>query len=627
MTSYIFHKKGGTMNKKRALIIFSLILLALPSFLFSQNQEGLEAQALNIFNNYKDGVITLKSIGEDGSVIYNGTGFVIGEKIIATNYHLISMAKSIEGATADGKSIKIKGILDYDKETNIALLEINKKIPVLSLGEFESLEFGSKVFLIGANQIGQIRAYPGKIINIGEPLTNIKVADSSIDAGDEASGGPVFNEKGQVVGIIFYPETSSSKVLVPISVLNRVNKDSAELKVKDMEPEDYFSTLEGAYFTGHSFAAINNMIIAEDNLKKVAELKPNDLETKMVLAEVLTKGRAFAEAASTYKNITETDPESDEAYLKMGTVYIEMRNWKEAIPPLEKAVELNPDNADAYYNIGVAYEELKDYEKAIENYKKYIESEPQDLKDTYLRLGIGQLEAEQFEGAADSLKHAVELNPENDNLKYRLAETYKKIGKYEEASSIYLTLAQNNPDNAQFYYNMMVRMYDEANMPDKAIESAKKLIEVEPNSPDAYYNVGYMYMRQDRFNEAIPLFEKAIELDPELEYAYMNLAVCHSRINQYTKSIEVLKVLTEKKPNNTDAWLSIAVNYLRMKNWRAAISPLRKTIELDPKNSQAYYNLGIAYLNLRDNDNARRVYLQLKEIDPNMAARLLKYFR
>jgi len=302
-------------------MVFSMILLIIPSFLFSQNEEDIEAQALNIFNNYKDGVIILKSIGEDDSVIFNGTGFAVGEKIIATNYHLISMAKSIEGTTADGKPVKIKGIVDYDKETNIALLEINKKIPVLSIGEFESLEFGSKVFLIGANQIGQIRAYPGKIINIGEPLTNIKVADSSIDAGDEASGGPVFSENGQVVGIIFYPTTSSSKIIIPISVLNRVNKDSTEIKVKSMEKEDYFSTLEGAYFTGHSFAAVNNMIIAEDNLKKVAELNPNDLETKMVLGGVLTRGRAFSSAVSIYKDITELDPESDEAYLKMGTVY------------------------------------------------------------------------------------------------------------------------------------------------------------------------------------------------------------------------------------------------------------------------------------------------------------------
>jgi len=36
------------MNKKRALMVFSMILLIIPSFLFSQNEEDLEAQALNI---------------------------------------------------------------------------------------------------------------------------------------------------------------------------------------------------------------------------------------------------------------------------------------------------------------------------------------------------------------------------------------------------------------------------------------------------------------------------------------------------------------------------------------------------------------------------------------------------
>ena len=617
------------MNKKTVIIVFCMILLITPFYLSSQSEEDkdLEKQALSIFNKYQESVISLKSLDEEDNVLYKGTGFAVGEKIIATNYHLISQAKNIEGTTIDGKNIKIKGLVDYDKETNIALLEINKKPPVLPMGDFNSLEFGSKVFLIGSNQLGQINAYPGEVINIAESINNIKVADSSITAGDEASGGPVFNENGNAVGIVFYPESSSSKVIVPISVLDRVNKSSSSEKIKSREPEDYFSTLEGAYFTGHSFAAINNMIIAENNLEKVAEKNPQDIETKKVLADVYTKGRAYNLAVSTYQDIAQLNPESDEAYLKMGTVYIDMRKWKEAITPLEKAIELNPENTNAYYNIGRAYEELKDYEKAIENYEKYIQSGPQDLKDTYLRLGIAQLEVENFQGASDSLQKAIKNNPDNDNLKYRLAETYQKIGKYEDAANVYTALAEDNPDDAKVYFNMMVKMYDEASMPDKAIESAKKLIELQPNSADAYYNVGYMYVKQEQYQEAIPIFKKAIELNPDMEYAYMNLAVCYSKINQYSNSIQILKQLVEKQPNNSDAWLSIAVNYLKMKQWRSAITPLRKTIELEPKNGQAYYNLGLAYLNLRDNASAREVYLQLKNIDPAMAQRLLKYFR
>ncbi len=616
------------MNKKRFFIVLSMILLLAPLFIISQQtEEDKEEQALKIFNKYKESVIALKSIGEDDRVLYNGTGFAVGEKVIATNYHLVSQASSVEGTAIDGKNIKIKGIIDYDKEANIALLEINKKPPVLSLGDFNSVEFGERVFLIGANQLGQIRAYPGEIINIAESITNIKVADVSISAEDEASGGPVFDENGKVIGLIFYPESSSVKVIVPISVLDRVNMNSSSEKIKKVEPKDYFSTLEGAYFTGHSFAAVNNMYIAENNLKKVVEKDPDDVETKIVLAEVFTKGRAYSSAISTYEDILKINPESADIYLKMGTVYIDMRKWKEAIPALEKAIEMNPENADAYYNIGRAYEELENYEKAAENYKKFIDSNPQDLKDTYLRLGISQLESEQYEGAAESLEQAVKNNPENNNLKYRLADTYKKIGGYDDAASIYTNLAENNPKDANLYFNMMIKMYDEANMPNKAIESAEKLIELEPESADAHYNVGYMYMRQDQYSEAIPIFKKAIELNPDMEYAYMNLAVCYSQINQYSNSIEVLRKLVDKQPNNADAWLSIAVNYLKMKRWRSAIEPLRKTIELEPKNAQAYYNLGIAYLNLRDNANAREVYLQLKEINPEMAKRLLKFFR
>jgi Flp pilus assembly protein TadD len=66
---------------------------------------------------------------------------------------------------------------------------------------------------------------------------------------------------------------------------------------------------------------------------------------------------------------------------------------------------------------------------------------------------------------------------------------------------------------------------------------------------------------------------------------------------------------------------------MQQKKWSSAVQPLRKVTELRPDYPLAYYNLGIVYLNMGDNASARQTYLKLKELDPSMAQKLLKYFR
>ena len=68
------------INRKRYLTL-PLILLLIPfSSLSSQSEE-----AANIFENYKQGVVTFVSYGEDKEEIAQGSGFIIGEKILLLN--------------------------------------------------------------------------------------------------------------------------------------------------------------------------------------------------------------------------------------------------------------------------------------------------------------------------------------------------------------------------------------------------------------------------------------------------------------------------------------------------------------------------------------------------------------
>jgi tetratricopeptide (TPR) repeat protein len=609
--------------RKRLFIIscFALFIFS-AAWIYAQ-----ESGAPDVLENNRESVIAFTAYGDDDEVLFRGTGFMLAEKVMLTNYHLISQAKEAEGMDYRGDDVKIEGIIDVNKKWNLAVVKVKSKNKAVRLGGFNDVKFGSQIFIIGSNEIGELKGFDGKIINIQEFMDGKKVADTSISTVDECSGAPVFDESGTVIGVLVYADRTS-KFILPSEMITGMNtneKDSTKLKKTDTI--EYFTTIEGIELAGRAFAALDNTSAAEGFLEKLTEERPQDIELKQMLAEIYSKQRDYNSAVTTYNKIIELDPDRASAYLELGNVYVNMRKWDEAIPALEKAVELNPQETRSYYFIGRAYEEQKNFQKAVDAYMKFAGSSPENPEDVYLRMGFAQMEIEDYDGAITSLEKAVENNPQEESIKYKLAQAYREAEQFGKAENLYKNLAESNPDEARVYYNTIMQMYDKAQMPEKAIAAAKDIVELDPNNADAEYNLGYMYVKEQRFAEAVDVFKRAIELRPDFEHAYMNLGYCYSQLGQFSNAISAFQELVKLIPDNDNAWFNIAVNYMQQKKWSSAVEPLRKVIELRPDYALAYYNLGIVYLNMRDNASARQAYLKLKDLDASMAQKLLKYFR
>ncbi|MFO7865516.1 MAG: tetratricopeptide repeat protein [Candidatus Aminicenantes bacterium] len=609
--------------KKSISIIFCIAL-----FFFSADRLTAQTnETPEILENNIESVIAFTAYDDDGEVLFKGTGFMLDDRVMVTNYHLLSQAEDAEGVDYRGKKVRIDGIIDVNEKWDLAVVRVRSRNEPVKLGGLNDIEFGSQLYIIGSNEVGEMQGFEGKITNIQEVMDDVIVADTSISTVKECSGAPVFDENGMVVGVLVYPDRTS-KFIIPAEMLRGMKTDDRDYtRLKRMDKVEYFATVEGMELAGRAFTALDNTAPAEGFLEKLIEEKPGDIELKQMLAEVYTEQRDYNSAVSVYNKIIELDPDRASAYLELGDVYVNMRKWDEAIPVLEKAVELNPQKTRSYYFIGRAYEEQEDFANAVDAFSKFVESNPENPEDVHQRMGFAQMEIEDYEGAIESLGKAVEKDPGDTRLKAKLAEAHRAAEQYEEAEKIYEGLAEANPDEARVYYNTIIQMYDNAGMPDNAIDAAKKIVELDPENADAVYNLGYMYVKEERFQEAVETFNRAIEIRPSFEYAYMNLGFSYSQLNQYGNAIQAFQELVKLNPDNDNAWFNIAVNYMQQKKWSSAVEPLRKVIELRPDYPLAYYNLGIVYLNMGDNPSARQAYLKLKELDPNMAQRLLKYFR
>jgi len=135
-----------------------------------------------------------------------GSGFIISDDgYILTNNHVVAGADEIKVKLADGREFKgeIKGA---DEKLDLALIKINGKdhFSVAHLGDSDVIRVGEWVMAIG-NPFGLeqtvtagIISAKGRVIGSG-PYDDYLQTDASINPGN--SGGPLFNVRGEVVGI------------------------------------------------------------------------------------------------------------------------------------------------------------------------------------------------------------------------------------------------------------------------------------------------------------------------------------------------------------------------------------------------------------------------------------------
>lgn len=135
-----------------------------------------------------------------------GSGFIINSTgFIVTNNHVVEGATEIKVtlATQDEFDATLVG---RDPKTDLALIKVNspKPLPTVPFGSSDTLEVGEWVLAIG-NPFGLghtvtsgIVSAKGRIIGAG-PYDDFIQTDASINPGN--SGGPLFNMRGQVIGI------------------------------------------------------------------------------------------------------------------------------------------------------------------------------------------------------------------------------------------------------------------------------------------------------------------------------------------------------------------------------------------------------------------------------------------
>ena len=135
---------------------------------------------------------------------WTGSGFVIHAGHIATNHHVVDNM-SIGFAKLVGKEevYPVEAILEVDKERDLAVIKVGGiDAPALPLGDSDTVQIDDRVYIAG-NPRGLEVLFSDGIISAIRGDSTDKIFQMTAPISQGSSGGPVFNEKGEVIGVSF----------------------------------------------------------------------------------------------------------------------------------------------------------------------------------------------------------------------------------------------------------------------------------------------------------------------------------------------------------------------------------------------------------------------------------------
>jgi hypothetical protein len=346
--------------------------LALVAFLVFAASTRAEDSLPELIRRVKPSVVSVITYNANGEIALTGSGFFVRPGQVLTNLHVVEGARRAEIRTFEGKgkTYQVKGLVDVDEDGDLAVLSIDMPAERTRTVELTPVipDEGERIFVIGNplrlegsvadGIVSAVREVPGlgRIVQITAPISHGN------------SGSPVFNMKGQVVGVVTIRVMNGQNINLALgasrfdALKKRDDKligfDELAARSKDAQKPDSLS--DWFYRTGLNSLWLGNYDSALGYFETAVNKNPQRADAWIQVGFCKVKQGKNEDAIRAFEQALKLTPNSYEALNKLGDAYYYAGNNYKALDNYKQAVALRPELAEGYYNLGLVYLELGD---------------------------------------------------------------------------------------------------------------------------------------------------------------------------------------------------------------------------------------------------------------------------
>lgn len=309
-------------NKSFFVLLTLLVMTVVPVFAGEQTPE-------NVVNKNESAIVKIFTKGKKEYLM--GFGFIIQpDGLILTNDHVIeSSGFVVEGPKE--KDYQVEKIVFRDKKNDLVLMKIptNEKLPVVELGDSDALKIGDKLITLNNIIEGELQGGNSTVIKIVSTPTSgssVVLLENPLQIHNVMEGSPVFDQSGDVVGVLSSANDDRSILGLTIIPINMLHEHKVKIKefLRDYKPSNK----------------------VEKNDETEPKVAVNKRKSRLKESPTARKVREIQEKLELEKTKTQTKPVKPESQIETTkpetqNIYVKPKVQSKSVKPKEPIVQNN----------------------------------------------------------------------------------------------------------------------------------------------------------------------------------------------------------------------------------------------------------------------------------------------
>ena len=511
-------------------------------------------------------VFTVKTFNADGTLLGSANGFFIGTGGEAvSSYAPFKGAASAVVIDANGKELPVTAILGGDETYDVVKFMVDSKKTTPLTTYQSALATGTNVWMLPYREA---KSCPAGTVRKTEPFRDsYEYLTLALAAPEDCAGSPLMNEAGEVVGIMqqawHQGDTLSYAVCARYADSLRITGLSINdpalraIGIKKALPSDLSQAQLTLYVAGASLDSVAFNALIEDFIQQF----PNAPDGYQYRAQRETDAHQFDKAARDMEQSIKVAEKKDEAHFTYSKLIFQKEIYMSGLPydgwsldkaltEVQEASRINPQAIYRHHEATILFAQKK-YSEAYQVYTTLFDSEIRSaslfyeasrcqemLHDSIAQLALLdscvatfsrpylkeaapylfvrsqlRLKVNKYRDAVNDLNDYESLMQTSVNANFYYLRHQAEIGGrlFQQALNDINRAIQMEPDNT-FYMAERASLQVRVGLHDEAMETAKEIIKLEPQSSDGYLFLGLAQCLKGQKAEGIQILQKALEL-------------------------------------------------------------------------------------------------------------------
>ncbi|MBP5478801.1 MAG: hypothetical protein J6Y15_05510 [Bacteroidaceae bacterium] len=538
------------------------------------------AQAPKGIAKIQKAIVSVNTYDKNGDLLNSGTAFYVGANGEAiADYSLFKNAYKATVIDMAGKQADVDCILGADDTYSVVRFKVNTKGNAVLTCTNDSLTSTSQVFVVPFSK-EKMKTCSNTTIESQSTLKD-KYAyyTLSSDLGEANYGSPLFNEKGELIGIL---QTSLKEKGYALDIRFR-----NELTIKAIATNS------------------ENMALKSINIPKGV---PESAEEALVYTYFKSRSAGNEEYLDIMNRFIAAYPDNAEGYIRRCTPYIDLCEFDKADADMNKYLDLSKDKATAYYNTAqtlynkLTYQKEPAYNKwtydlAIEHINKSLELyKDNKAKTTDAKILKAQILSgkKDYDGAIAIYEQlASDKETAVPAIYYAMSIACESRGDSTSAIIALMDSAINKfgdplPGDAANYVLRRGRLYAQIDKNRLAVQDYNQYCYLVNNkvSDIFYYDRSQIELKARLFQQAYDDINTAITMNPNKVIYYIEKAAMCLRFGYNDESIEACKVVLSANDKDTDALRILGFAQIQAGKKEEGKKNLQKAIDLGDENAK-----------------------------------------